>query len=886
MLERLVRRYSTTREHTSGPLFSFENRKEAARTRIPWGNYVPFWNEYCRALTDNEDAFASSQLYEYNPEEMSARFTFVFSFVHRESVIEDSEIGNVLEIIRESIFDTLQLVSDEAIACVSMGKSDTKYILDYIFPSVRINKGYLNDKIIPDLCNRLHENKIRQYLPEFRGGDWNEIIRRLSDFSPVYGCKVSQDDPTLKFYGLWSSTDMKLGDDINDSFTATRHSWIVSYCSRDVSKIDEDSYNYTPIILSSRFAQELTMPKIEETLSRHTYHTDISSATEYDMVYHLTPLIGKERYNNPMYRWQIGRCIYNIFNKDRSGLDFFNEQGPGNEKENEIFWEEYSTDTGINDYLSIRTIGYFAKLDNKDQYEEWHNNWIRDAVIQSLDKIELNVAEVMYRLLWLEFLTVGKNDWYRFDPTKTKLIKSISNVDFTRRFGDMISFYSKIMAEGAKTLEASADHTGSAKDMTEKFKGIAEIMKKLGTRGYQKSIESHCFAKFHRDRIDEYFDSNPNLMAWGNVVTEVHNDDIYPRPGKMEDFITMSSDIDYNDSDYHWEHPKIKELLYWFETAFVGEGLVDYFLKICSSFLYGRNVEKVVYAFCGPSGNNSKSMIKKLREGVFGVYNVDFPVSVLTDASQSRSGPCPEIAQAKGARSADIAEPDGNIPFMGSLIKRYSGGDKIFARKLHENGSSFDPMFKMILYCNAVPPIEEADDAVERRIVVLPFLSRYCIDAPTDVESQFAQRKFPMDPHFDKKIEHFRKPMLWVMINYFNKYRTEGIIMPQIVKDYTEKYWLENDPYKLFMTECLARTQSPGDRVTVSNVHKKFKVWYAANFSAKRNAIPNLTTMGRHLSSQNFMGEPKNRAWSGWKMVDDMDSGRDPNGSRKHSGIE
>lgn len=241
------------------------------------------------------------------------------------------------------------------------------------------------------------------------------------------------------------------------------------------------------------------------------------------------------------------------------------------------------------------------------------------------------------------------------------------------------------------------------------------------------------------------------------------------------------------------------------------------------------------------------------------------------------------MAQAKGARIAFIAEPDANISLMGSLIKRYSGNDRMFARKCNENGGSFDPMFKMMLYCNAVPPIEGVDDAVEDRLVIIPYLSKYCNDAPETVEEQFAQRRFPMDPHFDAKIEAFRKPMVWIMINTFEKYMKEGISKPKIVQEYTANYWKENNPYKLFVAENLLKTDNDGDKITATNVYKVFSIWFKTFLLTKRNSVPDAITLVKNLSSKNLLGEPKNRIWSGWRFnrFDGDESSAKP--QKKHS---
>ena len=755
MLSEFIRRKNKTARYIDGQVFYHDSNTSASNFKIEWKDYVSFWEKYCETLEKEPESINKTTLYEYNNDHSTTlRITFGFTF-NSDSTLEDDHIREIFICCLETIFDLFDTKKTKNVsACVCEGKNSKRYLLDFSFQHLKINKEYFNDNMIKALCENLRAKNIRKMIPDFMG-DWESVIYNLTDFSSIYGSKFSKNDPFLTFkYTIFSDED-EPADDINESLSSINHHLIITKCKSDIERIkkneDEEGTDYTPLLLSCKYSDETLNPKAEENgTSRMSYHTDISSSSEIDMVYHLLPLLSKERFDNSMYRKQIGRIIYNIFNKDISGLELLNTYSKYNKDENLNFWEEYSIDTGINDYLSIRTIGYFARIDNPDEYESWHNAWMEESVIQSFDKIELNVAEVMYRLLWLEFLTVGKNEWYRFSSNGNKLIKSISNVDFYRRFDDLISFYNRCQKENCDRLETAIYEKDPSKRLNaaERSKVICEITKKLGTRAYQRAIEAHCFTKFYRERIDEYFDSNPNLMAWGNCVTEVYEDEMYTRPGKMEDFITMNSDIDYNKDEYSEDHPKIKELLYWFQTMLVDEDLIQCFLNICSSFLFGRNVEKVVYAFCGPSGNNSKTMVQKLLQKILSVYNVDFPVSILTDTKQSSSGPCPEIAQARGARKADIAEPDGNISFMGSLIKRYSGGDRIFARKLHENGSSFEPMFKMVLYCNAVPPIEEADNAVENRIVIIPFLSRYCSDASRRRRGTIQTKEIPNGSSF------------------------------------------------------------------------------------------------------------------------------------------
>lgn len=879
MSDNFIRSYHTTRSNVKGCSFTKDNVSTTPIAKIGWTDIFRFWKDYCEKWTKDKNEFAATQIYEYNEEESTLRFTFNFEFSDKKSVVEDTEIESILSIIKDSIFDKL-IIDGETLACVSFSHGNQFFILDYNFPSIRIGKDIFNKSIVPDICDRLRNSGIRKDLPDFLK-DWDTIISKSTNFSPLFGCKASKDNPPLEIIGVWSSDVTRCEDDIRDNFSASKYSVFTKHCSKIIKNLDEENIDYTPVFYSSQFYEKITHQKVEESKSTFSFVSEISSSEEQDMIHHLLPLINKNKFESIMYRWQIGRCIYNIFKKEKAGLEFWETYCPEYKEFIHKCWnEDFPNDIGINDYLSIKTIGYFAKIDNPDGYESWHNSWMEEALNESFKMIEINVSEVMYRLLWLDFLTVGKNEWYYFTMRGNKLNKSASNVEFRKRFTDLIRYYAKVLSDYPTSISHKDDPDKEKIKDADKIKSIPDIIKKLGTIAYQNAIEKHCFIKFYRENIEKFFDTNPCLISWGNMVSEVRENYIFDREGKMEDFLTRGSDICYEKDKYTWDSPAIKELLYWFKTAFVDPVLVDCFLKIACSFMYGRNKEKRFYAFCGPSGDNSKSMMDKLFKGVFSIHAIDFPLNVLTDSKQSSGGPTPELAQAQNARYAGLPEADGKIPLQASLIKRYSGGDTFFARKCNQDGQSIEPMFKMVIYCNAVPPIDGADEAVERRLFIVPFESKYCDDAPETEEEQFKKRRFPKDPLFEEKVKTYRRPMLWILMNYFDRYMTEGIPRPKSVVEYTTKYWEENDPYKLFVSENILKTGSDGDKLAVTNVYKIFKIWYSTNFDVKKSGLPDIAAVTRHLSVSSLLGEYHCRVWSGVRI--NGGSNNDSGGMKRH----
>ena len=74
-----------------------------------------------------------------------------------------------------------------------------------------------------------------------------------------------------------------------------------------------------------------------------------------------------------------------------------------------------------------------------------------------------------------------------------------------------------------------------------------------------------------------------------------------------------------------------------------------------------------------------------------------------------------------GRRLAACNETEANRSLAESLVKELTGGDPIRARRMHENYWEFLPTHKIILACNHKPIIRGTDDAIWRRVKLVPF---------------------------------------------------------------------------------------------------------------------------------------------------------------------
>jgi hypothetical protein len=296
--------------------------------------------------------------------------------------------------------------------------------------------------------------------------------------------------------------------------------------------------------------------------------------------------------------------------------------------------------------------------------------------------------------------------------------------------------------------------------------------------------------------------------------------------------------------------------------------LCHYAWKLFSSFLFGRNAEKIWPVLSG-GGDNSKSMLKKGLEATLGPYVVTLPTSILSGRRTNSSGPSPELAQACGSHVAFLQEPDADDAMKGGVIKELTGGDSFFARFLNENGGSVTATFTLVLLCNKIPIIPNCDKAVKNRMRVLPFLSTWVkYGAPKTEEEQMAKRTFPMDKTFERKIPGLARGILYMLVKYYSIYKDEGLIEPKAIVDYTTKYWDENDPYHQFITRCIEAVQIEDDNgemvpntgvtLDIQTIVDEFTSWYKRSFTGVK--CPLSSTIIHEISAR--MGEPTSIGWS------------------------
>jgi len=165
------------------------------------------------------------------------------------------------------------------------------------------------------------------------------------------------------------------------------------------------------------------------------------------------------------------------------------------------------------------------------------------------------------------------------------------------------------------------------------------------------------------------------------------------------------------------------------------------------------------------------------------------------------------------------------------LMKKITGGDKIRARLLYQNGFEFDPTHKVLFASNHKPNVRSgADNAVWRRIRLIPFME-IIPDAERDTDLD------------TKLLAELPGILNWAVRGCLD-WIQGGMRTPDAVKALTEEYKEESDVIGQFIHECCLL--GPSYAARAHELYAAYAEWVEERGERPRT----MTAFGRTLSER------------------------------------
>jgi P4 family phage/plasmid primase-like protien len=119
------------------------------------------------------------------------------------------------------------------------------------------------------------------------------------------------------------------------------------------------------------------------------------------------------------------------------------------------------------------------------------------------------------------------------------------------------------------------------------------------------------------------------------------------------------------------------------------------------------------------TGANGKSVFVNTVAAILGAYATNAPMDTFMAVHGERHPT--DMAGLRGARLVTSIETEQGRRWAESRLKALTGGDKISARFMRQDFFEFIPQFKLVVAGNHKPSIRTIDEAMRRRLHLVPF---------------------------------------------------------------------------------------------------------------------------------------------------------------------
>ena len=277
--------------------------------------------------------------------------------------------------------------------------------------------------------------------------------------------------------------------------------------------------------------------------------------------------------------------------------------------------------------------------------------------------------------------------------------------------------------------------------------------------------------------MPDELDASPDLLNTERGTIELRTGEL--REHRRQDLITKLAPVEYRPDATAgaWDA--------FLERVLPGEELRGFVQRASGYSATGDTSEQCMFINHG-GGANGKSTFQEAIAAALGDYAMRAPTEMLLT---KRSGGIPnDIARLKGSRFVASSETEEGRRLAESLIKDLTGQDTVTARFLWAELFEFTPTHKLWLSTNHKPEIRGTDNAIWRRIRLIPWTVTI---PPAEQDKQLSTRLRGELPGI----------LAWIVRGCL-EWRREGLRAPDEVRRATGAYRAEMDVLAGFLAEC------------------------------------------------------------------------------------
>jgi putative DNA primase/helicase len=239
------------------------------------------------------------------------------------------------------------------------------------------------------------------------------------------------------------------------------------------------------------------------------------------------------------------------------------------------------------------------------------------------------------------------------------------------------------------------------------------------------------------------------------------------------------------------------------------EAMISFIQRMLGYSLTGVTSEHAMFFLYG-TGANGKSVFITTVSGILVDYHTTAPITTFVQSQSAESHPT-DLAGLRGARLVTAIETEEGRKWAENKIKSITGGDKISARFMRMDFFEFLPVFKLIIAGNNKPTLRSVDEAIRRRLHLLPF----AVTIPEGERNKALA---------DELKAEWPGILRW-MIEGCLEWQRLGLAPPEAVKAATSDYFTDQDVLASWIEE--ACDVDPGNEFKSESLAALYESWAA-----------------------------------------------------------
>ena len=338
----------------------------------------------------------------------------------------------------------------------------------------------------------------------------------------------------------------------------------------------------------------------------------------------------------------------------------------------------------------------------------------------------------------------------------------------------------------------------------------------------------------------DQLDAQHYLLNTENYTVDLADPELEPREHRPNDLITkkIGARWDPNATCPTW-------------LAFLDEVLPDpelqaFVQRAVGYSLTGAVDEQVMFLMIGEGANGKStfiSTIEKMLGDYAGIAAKDLLVAQTHEAHPT------SMADLFGVRFAVGVETEQSNVLAEAKVKQLTGGDQVKARRMREDFWEFNPTHKLWIATNYLPRIRGTEEAIWRRMKVIPF------DVTIPIERR--DGKLP-----DKLAKEINGILQWAVDGYVD-WNDNGLDTPQVVQDAVQAYRADQDWFTRFIEDVGYQVdpQNPAYSTFTSIINDDYRDWCRDEHEVQLSS----KALGQELARRGLTAAKiqQKRAWKG-----------------------